>query len=112
MIDAKLEKALNQQINKELQAWYAYLSMTAYCKSLNLNGFAAFMDSHAHEEQAHAHRLLNYVLDRGANATGAAGVCAADPISIFNKPEIFDVNSRCDQSRTAIRGSWKRSAGL
>jgi ferritin len=29
MLDPKLEKALNDQINKELQAWYAYLSMAA-----------------------------------------------------------------------------------
>jgi ferritin len=64
MIDSKLEKALNHQVNNELQAWYAYLSMSAYCKKLNLNGFAAFMDGHAREEQAHAHRLMNYVLDR------------------------------------------------
>lgn len=65
MIDAKLEQALNEQVNKELHAWYAYLSMAAYCKTLNLNGFAAFMDAHAAEEQAHAHRLMDYLLDRG-----------------------------------------------
>ena len=43
MIDPKLEKALNDQVNKELHAWYSYLSMAAYCKTLNLNGFATFM---------------------------------------------------------------------
>jgi ferritin len=66
MIDPKLEKALNDQVNKELQAWYSYLSLAAYCKSLNFNGFGAYMEMHAREEQAHAHRLMNYVLDRGA----------------------------------------------
>jgi len=65
MIDPKLARALNDQVNKELHAWYSYLSMAAYCKTLNLNGFATFMDGHAREEQAHAHRLMNYVLDRG-----------------------------------------------
>ena len=44
MFDPKLEKALNDQINKELQAWYAYLSMAAYCDAMHLTGFAAFMD--------------------------------------------------------------------
>ena len=66
MIDPKLEKALNDQVNKELQAWYSYLSLAAYCKSINFNGFGAYMETHAREEQAHAHRLMNYVLDRGA----------------------------------------------
>jgi ferritin len=39
--------------------------MAAYCKGRNLNGFGAFMENHAVEEQAHATRLLNYLLDRG-----------------------------------------------
>ena len=72
MIDPKLEQALNGQINMELHAWYSYLSMAAYCKTRNLSGFAAFMDGHAREEQAHAHRLINYVLDRGGRVALAA----------------------------------------
>ena len=65
MLDPKLEKALNDQINKELQAWYAYLSMAAFCDTMHLTGFAAFMESQSREEQVHAHRLIRYVLDRG-----------------------------------------------
>ena len=65
MIDRKLEKALNEQINKELHAWYSYLSKSAFCRTRNLNGFATFMEGHAREEQAHAQRLISYVLDRG-----------------------------------------------
>jgi len=65
MIDPKLEKALNQQINKELHAWYSYLSMAAYCDTQHLTGFASFMENQSREEQAHAHRLIRYVLDRG-----------------------------------------------
>jgi ferritin len=65
MLDPKLVKALNDQINKELQAWYAYLSMAAYCDTMHLTGFAAFMEAQSREEQVHAHRLIRYVLDRG-----------------------------------------------
>jgi ferritin len=65
MLNPKLEKALNDQINKELHAWYSYLSMAAFCDTLNLKGFAGFMESQSREEQAHAHRLIRYVLDRG-----------------------------------------------
>jgi ferritin len=89
MIDAKLEKALNDQINMELNAWYSYLSMAAYCKGRNLNGFGAFMEGHAVEEQAHAHRLMNYVLDRGGRvnlqAISAPEAKFDSLLDIFNK---------------------------
>jgi ferritin len=65
MLDARLEKALNQQINNELHAWYTYLSMAAYVDTLHLTGFAGFMEAQSREEQTHAHRLIRYVLDRG-----------------------------------------------
>src|SRR5262245_40430429 len=65
MMDARLEKAVNQQINNELQAWYTYLSMAAYCDTLHLTGCSAFMEAQSREEQMHAHRLIRYVLDRG-----------------------------------------------
>ena len=40
MISKKMEKALNEQVNAELFSAYLYLSMEAYFKSLNLDGFA------------------------------------------------------------------------
>jgi len=67
MIDAKLEKAINDQINKELLAWYGYLAKAAYFDGRNLDGFAGFMDAQSREEQAHAHRLIRYLLDRGGS---------------------------------------------
>lgn len=72
MLDARLEKALSLQINNELQAWYTYLSMAAYCDALHFTGFAAFMEAQSREEQTHAHRLIRYVLDRGGRVDLAA----------------------------------------
>jgi len=63
-MNPKIEQALNQQINNELAAWYNYLAMSAFCNELHLSGFATFMDSQSREEQTHAHRLIQYVLDR------------------------------------------------
>ena len=40
MIDAKLEKAINEQINAELYSEYIYLAMKTYFKENNLQGFA------------------------------------------------------------------------
>jgi ferritin len=67
MLDAALVKALNEQIHKELEAWYTYLAMAAWCEAQYFNGYASFMDAQSREEQAHAHRLIRYVLDRGAD---------------------------------------------
>lgn len=86
MLHEKLEKALNQQINKELQAWYAYLSMAAYCDGLHLNGFASFMEAQSREEQAHAHRLIRYVLDRNG-CVDLQAITPPDP----ERGTLFDV---------------------
>ena len=65
MLDPSIEKALNQQVNNELTAWYNYMAMSAYFDGLNLTGFAGFMDAQAQEEQTHAQRIFRYLLDRG-----------------------------------------------
>ena len=39
MINEKLEKAFNEQINAELYSEYLYLSMKAYFEQINLKGF-------------------------------------------------------------------------
>ncbi|MDH3583439.1 MAG: ferritin [Phycisphaerae bacterium] len=65
MLDPKLEAALNKQINMEFSASYAYLAMAAHFDSINLQGFARWMEQQSAEEQAHAKRLFTYLLDRG-----------------------------------------------
>ena len=98
MIDPKLAKALNQQINKELQAWYAYLSMAAYCDTLHLAGFAAFMDGQSREEQDHAHRLIRYQLDRGGRVELQA--ISAPPAGFHSLLDIFTVSLEQERANT------------
>lgn len=69
MMDKRLEKAINQQINVELAASYTYLAMAAYFDRQHLDGFGAFMQRQSDEEQVHAHRLFRYLLDRGAEVS-------------------------------------------
>jgi ferritin len=45
-----MQKALNGQVNAELYSSYLYLSMNAYFKSVNLDGFANWMNAQAQEE--------------------------------------------------------------
>ena len=65
MISEKLEKAFNDQINKELYSEYIYLSMQAYFERLNLKGFVNWMSVQIQEEHAHAMGMFNYVHERG-----------------------------------------------
>lgn len=65
MISEKMEKAFNDQINKELYSEYLYLSMQAYFESLNLKGFVNWFTVQVQEEHAHAIGMFNYLNERG-----------------------------------------------
>lgn len=65
MINEKMEKAFNDQINKEFYSEYLYLSMKAYFERLNLKGFVNWFDVQVQEEHAHAMGMFDYVHERG-----------------------------------------------
>ncbi len=67
MLTETVEKALNEQINKELFSAYLYLSMAADFESKNLAGFAKWMKAQSAEDLNHAMKLFNYVLERGGH---------------------------------------------
>lgn len=65
MLKERIQDAINDQINAELYSSYIYLSMAAYFESINLPGFAKWMEAQAVEENVHAMRFYKYVNDRG-----------------------------------------------
>lgn len=65
MIKKRVEEELNKQLNAELYSAYLYLSMSAYCADNNLAGFSHWMRLQFEEEQAHAMRFFQFILDRG-----------------------------------------------
>lgn len=65
MLGEKIEKALNEQINKELYSSYLYLSMAAYCEHRGLAGFANWFMVQYREENDHAMKIYNYINERG-----------------------------------------------
>lgn len=67
MLSKKLETALNQQITRELYSIYAYLSMSAFCEEQNLPGFASWLRIQSAEENTHAMKFYDYILDRGGH---------------------------------------------
>jgi len=64
MISKTMVDAFNQQINAELFSSYLYLSMSAYFEDLGLPGFANWMRVQAQEENAHAMKFFNELIER------------------------------------------------
>jgi ferritin len=64
VIDGKMEKAINEQINAELYSAYLYLAMAAYFESANLPGFANWMRVQFQEELAHAMKFYDHMIER------------------------------------------------
>lgn len=64
MLKEPIENALNEQINAELYSEYLYLSMAAYYEEQGLSGFSSWMRAQANEENDHAMRLYDYILER------------------------------------------------
>ena len=67
MLTEKMQKALNGQLNAELYSSYLYLSMNAYFKSINLDGFANWMHYQAQEELEHSMKFYDFIIQRGGN---------------------------------------------
>lgn len=64
MLSSRMEKAFNEQINREFYSEYYYLAMAAYCNSIDLPGFAHWFTLQTEEERLHAMRMFNFVQDR------------------------------------------------
>ncbi len=65
MLTEKMQKALNGQMNAELYSSYLYVSMHAYFKSVNLDGFANWMYDQAQEELTHARKFYDFLCQTG-----------------------------------------------
>ena len=64
MISKKMEKALNDQIAAELYSSYLYLSMSANFAAQNWRGMAHWMRAQASEENEHAMKIFDFVIER------------------------------------------------
>lgn len=64
MLSAKIEKALNEQLNREMESGYIYLSMAAYFNSLNYTGFEHWMKIQATEELKHGMKFFSHIEER------------------------------------------------
>lgn len=87
--------AINQQINAELSASYAYLAMSAWCQAQNFLGAAKWLRIQSQEEYGHAMKLFDFVLAKGGSPELLA---MAKPTATFGSVlEIFETALKQEQ---------------
>ena len=87
MLNKTVQDAINEQIKHEFYSAYLYLSMSAYCETINLPGFARWMRVQHLEELAHAMKFFDFVNDREGSVELEA---IEQPPSEFQSPlDIF-----------------------
>ena len=99
MISETMEKALSAQLKEEFYSAYLYLAMSAYCSHCEFNGAATWLKSQYNEEQEHATRIFNYLIDQGVRVELGA---LPSPKSEFGSLlEVFQASLVHEQQMTA-----------
>jgi ferritin len=109
MLSSTLEAALNQQLAAELYSSHLYLSMSAYCESVNLPGAAHWFRLQAAEEHEHAMRFFGHVVDRGGRVT--IGAVPAPAMAFSSLLDAFQQALQQEREVTAsINGLYAMAA--
>ncbi|WP_395745825.1 ferritin [Prosthecobacter sp.] len=66
ILNPKLTKLLNEQINNEMSSSYVYLAMASWFERTPYTGFAQWMFAQSREETVHALKFYQYLVDRDA----------------------------------------------
>lgn len=86
-MNARVEQALNDQIEKEASSSQYYLSMASWAENNGLNGTAKFMYLHSDEERFHMLKLIKFVNERGGKAIVPA--INRPPVEFDNLESVF-----------------------
>ncbi|MFC1655418.1 ferritin [Patescibacteria group bacterium] len=100
MMNEKVQKAINDQINAEIYSAYLYLSMAAYFDSISMEGFSNWMKIQAQEEMTHAMKFYDFVFERGGKVTMQA---IKQPETEFKSPlEVFEKTLEHEKHVTSL----------
>lgn len=69
MLSKRIEEAINAQVNAEMWSAYFYLSMSCHFAAEGLSGVANWYKVQFQEEQAHALKLMNYLVSRNCRVS-------------------------------------------
>ena len=83
----KLSAAFNEQIKAEMWSSNLYLSMAIHFMDQGLEGCAHWMKKQAEEELDHAHKMIEYAIQRGGkvnvSAIDAVPTTWESPVAVF-----------------------------
>jgi ferritin len=96
----RTRSAMNDQLMREIEAAYTYLSMAEFCQAKGLVGFAKWLDDQSKEEWAHAMRIRRFIQDRGEVAVFDA---VRQPANSFSS--LMDVFERALEQERAVTQS-------
>ena len=97
----EVEAILNQQLEKEFDAAATYYGLHIYFEQELLKGFAAWFKRQAADEQAHAAKIIGYMLDRGAA-----------PVIPATKAPKMRYDSTLDAMKAALAHEHANTAGI
>ena len=100
MLKKNVLKALTDQIVAEMYSAYMYLGMSAWCEDRNLPGFAGWMRKQFEEEQQHALKIFDFVLERGDAVH--LGAIAEPPAAYKTLQEVWEKTYAHEQHVTAL----------
>jgi ferritin len=100
MLTETMQTALNGQLNAELYSSYLYLSMNAYFKSVNLDGFANWMYCQAQEELEHSLKFYDFIIQRGGKVQ--LQQIAAPPTGWNSPLAVFEATLEHEQKVTGL----------
>jgi len=99
-METKVLESITDQIMHELYSAYFYLSMSAWCESQNLPGFAGWLKFQAKEEQEHALKFYDYLLDRGEKVVLKA--IPQPPTDFASPKDVFEKVYEHEKKVTAL----------
>ena len=69
MLDSKVSKLINEQVNKEFYSAYLYLDFSNFYYNEGLNGFGNWYKIQSQEERDHAMLMIQYLQNNGEKVT-------------------------------------------
>lgn len=87
-ISATLERAINDQIRKEMYSAYLYLAMSSYMEEKNFSGMAHWLEHQAKEEMEHAMKFYHYIHERNGHIELQA--IAQPPVEFGTPLQLFE----------------------
>jgi len=99
MLEKKVEKILNEQVEKEGYSSHLYLAMASWAENSGFKGIAGWLYAQAEEERIHMLKLVRYVNERDGKAV--IPVIKLPPAKYAGIKEMFDQVLEHEQYITA-----------